>query len=182
MSLSLPHWNCSCLSLGNGSTSDWGLFSSKRGGGVQWLLWWLWESAMLAWLSLYLKNRTLELQLLLLPIWGVLKTSLFQTSVEIWGVCFSPSVCSIVGVHLVRITKSNFLKHHFHWRASVCHLNNWFSISEILGLAFKAMHSYSLSMPLFRGVNMKETGICTHILSRFHNCVEMTNLKAKLLK
>lgn len=65
--LSLSHCNCSCLLLGN-AQSDWGLFSclEKRGGRTQWLLWWVWESAVVSWLALYLKKTPLELQPLLL--------------------------------------------------------------------------------------------------------------------
>lgn len=50
------------------------------------------------------------------------RSLLLRTAVGILSLGFSPFVCSRVGIYLVKVAKSDFLKHLFLRKASVCRL------------------------------------------------------------
>lgn len=67
-----------------------------------------------------LKEKIFRVTAITAAHWRSPKSSLLKTSGEILSLCLSPSVCNVVGVHLVNVTRPNSVKHHFHRKASVC--------------------------------------------------------------
>lgn len=108
------------------------------------------------------------------------QTPLLKTSGEILSLCLSPPACDVVCVHLVKVTKSNFLKYHFRGRTSLYHLNSWFSISDVFGLDYKAMCGYGLLMPV-SGSYGENRYVHIYMLQALQLC-ELTTLNTKLLK
>lgn len=114
----------------------------------------------ISWLSLYVRKA----------ITTAYVRSPKPHSSKLLNLCPSPPARNVVCVHLVKVTKSNFLKYHFRERTSLYHLNSWFSISEVFGLDYKAMCGYGLLMPVL-GV-MERTDMYTYICFRVYNCVK----------
>lgn len=129
--------------LGNASTSDWRLFSCPEKGKKEHND--CFEESGRVWYFLAFSLCKESYYYCLLE---KSQAPLLKTSGESLSLCLFPPACNVVCVHLVKVTKSNFLKYHFHGRTTLYHLNCWFSINEIFGLDYNAMCVYGLLMPV----------------------------------